>query len=226
MLTKCIGIISYFPDDEPLRTHRKEKFKRLINTLDTFFKLPIIIIAQNWDDEDLNIVYCNTIIVYKYNSMLGVTGARIALRDKFLQSDYDYIILLDDDSNITCTESGVISYFKQIDAHPNMMGLFKNRAWHRLLAISKSMYQLMNYDFIKNYESIRGEIWEDAAFVNTYKRVYPNKVFQINVTGLDEKQLKSEEDPDTTWYKPEFDNKVRMNRITNEITKRWINSLL
>ena len=45
-------------------------------------------------------------------------------------------------------------------------------------------------------------------------------MFRFNVIGLDEKQLISEEDPDTTWYKPEFDNKIRMHKITSEITKR------
>jgi hypothetical protein len=47
MLTKCFGIISYLPDIEPLRTKRKEKLTNLIKTLDKYFKLPVVIVAQN-----------------------------------------------------------------------------------------------------------------------------------------------------------------------------------
>lgn len=46
MLTKCIGIVSYFPEKEPLRTNRKKAFNNLIKQLDEYFKLPIIIVAQ------------------------------------------------------------------------------------------------------------------------------------------------------------------------------------
>lgn len=47
MLTKCIGIISYFPDDNKVREERIKRFISLLSVLDQYFKLPIVIIAQN-----------------------------------------------------------------------------------------------------------------------------------------------------------------------------------
>ena len=43
----CVGIISYLPDKEDIRQRRFEKLKKLINDLDYFFDLPILIVAQN-----------------------------------------------------------------------------------------------------------------------------------------------------------------------------------
>lgn len=152
MLTKCFGIISYFPDGE-LREIRKQKFYKLLETLDTYFKLPLVIIAQNWDDVDLK--YSNSIKIYKYTEPLGITGARIVLREKLLEEDYDYYIFLDDDIEIRCNQKSVNNYLKNIDAHPGMFGKFDK---FQLFAISKYMLEKMNFDYIKDYESIRGEI--------------------------------------------------------------------
>lgn len=43
----CIGIISYLPPDQDIRSQRLEKLNKLITKCDEIFKLPIIIIAQN-----------------------------------------------------------------------------------------------------------------------------------------------------------------------------------
>ena len=86
---KCIGIISYFPND--LREKRRERLRALLVQLNNYFKMPIIIIAQNWIQDDLKIFEGLTnqkIYVYTYPK-LGITNARIILRDKFLESDFD-----------------------------------------------------------------------------------------------------------------------------------------
>ena len=84
MLKKCFGIISWLPNDQKDRLLRK---KRLINTLDQLNKLfpniDILIIAQNWKRINLP-EYSNNIIIKKYNK-LGITGARIKLREEFLK---------------------------------------------------------------------------------------------------------------------------------------------
>lgn len=226
MLSKCIGIISYLPNDEQVRINRKNKFKKLLKVLDDNFKLPIVIVAQNWRDEDFDINYGLPIKIYKYAGALGVTGARIALREKLLLEDYDYFIFLDDDSNVVCTPSAAKDYLSQLDSHPGMFGLFNGTSWHRFIAISKPMLELMNYDFIKNYESCRGEIWEDIAYTHTYKAIYPNKWFNIKVNGLKEIQIDSAKDKDSTWYvsNPEFSNK-QMQIKTYKIRDAWIKSL-
>lgn len=71
--------------------------------------------------------------------------------------NFDYFIFLDDDSDIKCTKESVENYFKEIDQNPDKFGLF-NGCWFRLNAISKSMLKVMDFDYIKRYESFRGEI--------------------------------------------------------------------
>ncbi len=56
----------------------------------------------------------------------------------------------------------------------------------------------MNYDYIENLESIRGEVWEDVAFVHTYKVIYPKSWYIIKVPDLLETQIPSEKDTDST----------------------------
>ena len=46
-LSKCIGIISYFPDDADAREVRKKRCFELFDSLTKWFKLPVILIAQN-----------------------------------------------------------------------------------------------------------------------------------------------------------------------------------
>lgn len=46
-MTKCIGIISYFPDDKRVRKIRIDKLNKLLLRCDELFGLPIIIVAQN-----------------------------------------------------------------------------------------------------------------------------------------------------------------------------------
>ena len=53
-LKTIIGIISYFPDEEKLRENRKMRCFDLLTKLNEHFKLPIIIVAQNWTQEDLH----------------------------------------------------------------------------------------------------------------------------------------------------------------------------
>jgi len=219
-MRKCIGIISYFPNDLKVRDERIKRFKKLLSVLDKYFKLPIAIVAQNWKDFVLP-PYCNTIYLYKYSSGLGVTGARIALRDKLLKLNFDYFIFLDDDSDIKCTNKGVENYFKEIDSNPDKFGNF-NGCWQRLNAISKTMLKIMDYDYIKDYESFRGEIWEDFAYNKTYKALFPQKVFQFSKWEISENSQMARNDEYTTWYRPEFgnENKIKLNTI--KIANNWI----
>lgn len=224
MLSKCIGIISYFPNG-PLRDIRKENFNNLIKTLNDYFKLPIIIIAQNWKEEDFNIKYCSTIKIYRWNGALGITGARIALREKLLKENYDYSIWIDDDINIKCNAQSVNAYLREIDKHPDMFGQVKKL---QLFAISYKMLKLMDFDFIRKYESYRGEIWEDVAYYKTYTKLYGNKFYNINIPNLILDFMPSEKDTSSTWYYKEINQNLiqkNTNKIINEWTRNKANDL-
>ena len=223
MLTKCFGIISYLPEDENFRKIRKERLIKLISNLNTYFKLPIIILAQNWTEDDLNLIYDNNIYVYNYDRGLGVTRARIYLRDKLLKHNFDAYIFLDDDSELVTDRVGVNNYLKEIDNHPNMVGKFKG-TYMRFLYISNYMLKIMDLDFIKNYESIRGEIWEDFAYLKTYERLYPSKFFTFSKKGINEISQTSQRDEYSTWYKSEFGNEQNIMRNTKNIINKWYRS--
>lgn len=224
-LTKCIGIISYFPSEEPKRSNRIKAFKKLLFDLNTYFKLPIIIIAQNWTDEDLNLGYNYGLTIYRYNKGLGITRARYELRKQLLKNhDFDYYIMLDDDSDLILTREGVDRYFKEIDAHPNMIGGFKS-IWLRLLAISNKMLKLASWDYlvINNLDPCKGDIWEDSVWYNTYSTIYPNSFFRFTVDDkINEVFIRSEHDPNSTWYHNNYRNLCKKSDM---ITNLWIREL-
>ena len=160
MLKKLIGMISYFPDDPDLRANRKMRCFNLLEKLNEHFKLPIMIVAQNWTNEDIEEIkkFNNQQIYLSLSGKLGIIGARIKLREIFLNhTDADYIILLDDDSELEIGEGAVEHYLKEIDDHPNMMCRWR-LGFPRLMAVSRQAYEKLSYDFIKDFDPERGEI--------------------------------------------------------------------
>lgn len=110
----CIGIISYLPDEQNLRDKRLNRLINLLKQCDEFFKLPILLVAQNFKN-DFNFMPINSkLYIYNYKNKLGITGARINLRKYFLMSSFDNIILLDDDMKLT-NEDNAIKYLREID---------------------------------------------------------------------------------------------------------------
>lgn len=218
MLKKIIGIISYFPDEEALRENRKMKCFNLLKQLNEHFKLPIFIVAQNWTEEDfarLNEFNNQQIYVSKHDK-LGITKARIKLREIFLNyTDADYIILLDDDSELIIKDGGVEHYLKEIDDHPNMFCKW-NMGFPRLMAISRYSYNKLSYDFIKDLDPEKGEVWEDHCWHTVYRHLWPNEVYLFSHYNLEEVSLYSEHDPNSVYYhkwaNDDMDKKMQRNR--------------
>lgn len=196
MLSKIIGIISYLPDDETIRSHRKEKLDILISKLNKLFNLPIVIIAQNYLESDIwyfKNKYSNVLIEDKVVK-LGITGARKALREYFLNSSYDYLIMIDDDIEVIGEHGD--QYLKQIDANPNCF-IENNKSRLQLFAISK--YILSKHDF-NDIEAEKGEGFEDRIFFYTLCKKFPEAHKKFIGTGIQERALATK-DPDSTWYK-------------------------
>lgn len=96
-----IGIISYLPNDEIVRNVRYWKFRGLLEELKKVFpNEKIVVIAQNYTDAEVEQIDAQ-IDMRRYDK-LGVIGARNTLRQIFLESTEEYIILYDDDSEIKC----------------------------------------------------------------------------------------------------------------------------
>ena len=117
----CIGIISYLPDK--IRDERLEKIKSLLNECSLYFpSIDIIIISQNYKDYFPE-VNSNKIILYSYKNKLGILNARKKLREIFINSDYDYLIMMDDDIKLTGnpTENNLI---KIVEEEPSSFACF------------------------------------------------------------------------------------------------------
>lgn len=235
MLKKIIGIISYFPDEEALRENRKMRCFNLLKNLDEHFKLPIIIIAQNWTQEDLGALnkFQNQKIYVFTSGKLGIVGARIKLREVFLtQTNADYIILLDDDSELEIGEGAVEHYLKEIDDHPDMLCRWR-LGFPRLMAVSRHSFEKLSYDFIKNFDPERGEIWEDHCWHVVYISMWPNEVYDFSKYNMKEVSPYSENDPNSVYYskwvndpKDKKDKrKSIMGSNSGRVIGAWISSL-
>ena len=195
MLKKVIGIISYLPDNLEVRKYRKNKLDILLRRCNELFNLPIILVAQNYLEDDVwyyKSKYPNTLI-HSYLTKLGITGARKVLRELFLESDYDYLIMLDDDIELV-GDSGK-EYLSQIDSNPGCF-IENNKSRLQLFAISKEIFSQQGFNDI---EAEREEAFEDRIFFYTLCKKFPEKHKVFNNTGVVEHAIATG-DRYSTWY--------------------------
>ena len=191
----CIGIISYFPDDDK-REIRIERAKKVIEDCNKLFDLPIIIVAQNWKGVML---YDDNLHIHRYDK-LGITGARKELRKLFLDSEYDYMIMLDDDAKLVGTRSDASLYLDQIENHPGKWyGIYKSQLL-KLFAISKDMFKEVDYP---EGEAENGDFFEDMYLIMLLNKLYPENKFLFTRNTLNDIS-DSANDPNSTWYHKQF----------------------
>lgn len=189
-LKKVFGIISYFPDcdtDYHIET-RRERSRRFLELLHNLEKLwpdvDILIIAQNWGEFNIPPLK-NTTTVLHYPK-LGILGARKELRKQFLASEYDYLIMLDDDGMIEAKDPSL--YMKEIDAHPTGVGVIRHHNCPlMLLAISKDLYLQVD---MPDLDPEKGEGFEDDLFVATCFNQFPEYAFDFSPDIIKETSFK------------------------------------
>ena len=189
-IKKVFGIISYFPNNDTqfhieTRRERSRRFKELLFRLEELWPdVDIMVIAQNWQDFELPDIK-NNIITYHYEK-LGILGARRELRKRFLDSEYDYLIMLDDDGRILHADADL--YMQTIDEHPDGIGVIRHRSCPlMLLAISKSIYSQID---MPDINAEKGEGFEDDIFVASCFAEFPDKAFDFPKGCIDEFSLK------------------------------------
>ena len=204
-----IGIISYLPDDVDKRTTRFYGLVDLINTCNKIFSynLHIFVLTQNYSDKEVAALYKIPNVECSFNyPKLSILGARRQLRTEFLKSDYDNLIMLDDDCIIEGGASGGKKYIEQLESHPGMFYEFQNTLL-KLFAISREVFE--KQDFIDvNPEKEEG--FEDRVFVNALRHNFPDKRYVLEKNGLLESSI-STEDRMSTWY-------------TNQDTEKMLNN--
>lgn len=179
-IRKVFGIISYFPNNDndyhiEMRRERSRRFRELLFKLEELWSgIDILIIAQNWQDFKLPDIR-NRCITYNYSERLGILGARKELRKKFLESDYDYMIMLDDDAIIKTDNPQ--AYIDEIDKHPDGVGVIRRTmAPLNLLAISKSIYSQID---MPDIDPEKSQGFEDDIFVAQCFARFPDKAFDF-----------------------------------------------
>lgn len=192
-MNKVIGIISYLPKDKVIRENRRNKLRYLVYKCSIHLNLPIIIIAQNWKEEDFQEIKLSKGEIFTFDK-LGIVGARKKLREIFIDSKYDYLIMLDDDCMIDATTNGSKLYLKEIDEHPSGYGIF-NGSLLKLFAISKDIIKEVDYPNISVED---GEGFEDKIFVSTLESKFPNSEFEFSKEEIWEESI-STLDPYSTW---------------------------
>jgi len=194
---KIIGIISYFPDKEPDRALRIERFTKLLIKLDQLFPgMPGVIIAQNWGDF---LIPEDTINKYEINSYgrLGILNARKTLREKFLTLTYDWMIMMDDDSIIDGDDSA--EFLQQIDEHPDgAIVMCWEHSQFNMMAISKYIYERSE---LPDVDPEKGQGFEDVIFTSTLKAHFPDRIFTFKDCGLKEISFRytGEDKVPSTW---------------------------
>ena len=175
MLNKVIGIISYMPDREPDRFQRIERFERLLKQLTELWpNVDIMVISQNWKD-----YYPKQSIINFSYPKLGILKARHTLRERFLESKFDYLIMFDDDAIIQCVDKdSPKKYLDLIDNNPNgFMFLQYETSQLNGCAISKHIYGL---EPMVNIDAEKSEAFEDVIFSWLVHTKYPNKEFKCD----------------------------------------------
>ena len=161
----CIGIISYLPNNES-HNIRRDVFAKEIKSLNIALNLPILVIAQNYTEEDKKIFTDNCIV--DYYGPLGVTKARQTLRHKFLETDFDYVILFDDDEIIENT-SLATKYLETIYNNPDKY-IHYYVLYLRACAISRYVMERVPFVAV-NAPKLEG--WDDAMYVDCVHKMCP-----------------------------------------------------
>lgn len=224
-IRKVFGIISYFPDNDSqyhieTRRERSRRCSELLLKLEELWPdIDILIIAQNWKDYKPPIT-SNSITIYHYDR-LGILGARKELRQKFLQSTYDYLIMLDDDARIfTNNPQG---YIDEIDAHPDGIGVIRmNQAPLNLCAVSKYVYTAVD---MPDIDPEKSEGFEDDLFVASCFAAFPNKSF-IFTKGLVEENSLNYRGPGacpSTWAREREYDWDYMRKLTDACLQSLLN---
>ncbi len=216
-LSKVFGVISYLPTKEPDRSQRIERLNRMFNQIhDIFGNVNWIVIAQNWKNyKQPNFIPSTSI---HKEEPLGILKARKYLRNVFLSSSYDYLIMCDDDVIIeTLQPNSGEFYMESIDRHPNgFMFLQYQAAQLNMCAISKDIY---NKEPMVDIDPQLDDGFEDTVFSNLLHYKYPSKEFKCNSLKCIQFNNKNEVAP-STWSNTRH-NYGRMSKVTNYFIERF-----
>lgn len=177
ILSKAVGIVSWFPSREPERGQRMSRFKRLIAQISELMPgLPVIVIAQNWNGYKC-VAKNNELHIYEY-PQLGILGARRKLREKFLELGYDYLIMFDDDAILSVENQALEQYYSLMDANPYGFAFLKRGEFKNAPITAANPYvdSQLNFCAISRYIYER----EEMPMVDPQHNIcYEDRIFSM-----------------------------------------------
>jgi len=215
------------PDNQDDLNGRIKRFERLIKQIDILFSIDIdiVIIAQNWKNFSIDNITKHKVLQYNYDK-LGILKARHTLREKFLENNYDYIIMFDDDAIIYGNNNKIKEYLDLMEKNPNGFCFIKGtdpngyiNSQLNLCAISKYIYEK---EPIPNIDPQKSEGFEDRIFSCLLHNKYSQYEFNEPV-GLKCIHFKNPEinkfggEVSSTWAKEKQYNWTHMRNNTAEI---------
>ena len=118
------------------------------------------------------------------------------LRKKFLESNFDYLIMLDDDCELEGEDAS--KYLEQIDQNPGCWIEYAGSLL-KLFAISREVFAQIDYEDISLE---RREGYEDWVFYEKLKAKFPELQRRFRAVGITQNS-NSTADPYSTWYRNE-----------------------
>lgn len=189
------------------REIRINKLCTLLDSCDKLFNLPIIIVAQNWTNDELNKIKNHNVVLYKFNKALGIVGARKKLQKYFLASSFTHMIMLDDDIELKGSQDDGEKYIQQIKNNPNKAGFFMHLTL-QLCCINKDIYSHISFP---DGDPVKGDYLEDMWLILAIKKLYPNNYFIFNRYNL-YPEANAANDPYSTWYHKQFNKSLMGNK--------------
>lgn len=218
------GIVSYFPWEQPERKQRQDRLDRLVKQLSYLWpEIPIIVISQQWKFYNLDGKCKNKVIRYDYPK-LGILKARQELRKRFLENDFDYLIMFDDDAIIEGNEELAKKYIAELNNHPEGFCFIKgdgsspytdyNDSQLNLCAISRYIYEK---EPIPNIDPQQSQAFEDRIWSTLLHFKYADKEFDAP-EGIRCIHFKNEDEPvPSTWASEKVYRWKQMRQNTKDI---------
>lgn len=174
----CIGQISYLPRNE-LRDKRSQASRFQIEWFNKILpNVKIISVAQAYDSSD----YCDNVNYIKFENGIGAGAARNLILEKFYYSDYDWLLLCDDDTVIDD------KYFPENFIKELVNNREKFKDVHAISAVEPEYhpYKTLNFQDKANLTHYKFEPRElnsgsATSFIQNIKKFYGKEIYYPNV---------------------------------------------
>lgn len=194
-------MISYLPSREPDRSLRRERLDRLFkNVKNVFGDVRYIIVAQNWKDYRVPMFAHADVI--RRESGIGIMNARNELRDAFLSSGADWLVMMDDDCIIRETSKGAGKAFLALLRGKSEGFCFRKDgegeycpSQLNMCAVSRELYRR---EPLPPIDPERDEGFEDLVWSNYLHFKFPGLEFDVDGIECDHFKNPSEKAP-STW---------------------------